>query len=123
VDPPHGDPARHDQPFEPVRCAGADGHKIVSCGTSSYGYTFAARPIQGVHQHLQHGGRPEEFRRESFVDIAADVSVLRTASRWRARWRFRIPRNVLTICLGKAPTARCGIIVNVTPFEPEWRVS
>ena len=60
---------------------------------------------------------------ESFVDIEADVCVIPPNSFALARTveYFRIPRNVLTICLGKSTYARCGIIVNVTPLEPEWR--
>ncbi|TMH00427.1 MAG: dCTP deaminase [Betaproteobacteria bacterium] len=99
------------EPFEPgqVRHA-ADGQKIVSYGTSSYGYD-----IRCVVD-------PKAFDERSFVDIQADVCIIPPNSFALARTLeyFRIPRNVLTICLGKSTYARCGIIVNVTPFEPEW---
>ena len=65
--------------------------------------------------------RRTSTRRASSTSRPTSASSRRTASRWRARVEyFRIPRNVLTICLGKSTYARCGIIVNVTPFEPEW---
>ena len=78
--------------------------------------------IQGLHEHLQHRRRSEELRREELRrhrgrrlrDPAEQLRLARTVE------YFRIPRNVLTICLGKSTYARCGIIVNVTPFEPEW---
>jgi dCTP deaminase len=65
---------------------------------------------------------PKNFDEKSFVDIKADVCIIPPNSFALARTveYFRIPRNVLTICLGKSTYARCGIIVNVTPFEPEW---
>ena len=65
---------------------------------------------------------PKNFDEKSFVDIESDVCIIPPNSFALARTieYFRIPRNVLTICLGKSTYARCGIIVNVTPFEPEW---
>ena len=65
---------------------------------------------------------PKGFDDKSFVDITADVCIIPPNSFALARTveYFRIPRNVLTICLGKSTYARCGIIVNVTPLEPEW---
>jgi dCTP deaminase len=79
--------------------------------------------VQGLHQHPQHRGGPEELRREELRrHQQADVCIIPPNSFALARTveYFRIPRNVLTICLGKSTYARCGIIVNVTPFEPEW---
>ena len=65
---------------------------------------------------------PKNFSPESFVDFKGDVCIIPPNSFALARSveYFRIPRNVMTICLGKSTYARCGIIVNVTPFEPEW---
>jgi dCTP deaminase len=112
------------EPFEPgqVRHA-ADGHKIVSYGTSSYGYDIRCAPEFKVFTNIYSTVvDPKAFDERSFVDIAADVCIIPPNSFALARTLeyFRIPRNVLTICLGKSTYARCGIIVNVTPFEPEW---
>ncbi len=66
--------------------------------------------------------RSQEFRSASFVDLKTDICIVPPNSFALARSveYFRIPRDVLTICVGKSTYARCGIIVNVTPFEPEW---
>jgi dCTP deaminase len=95
---------------------------VISYGTSSYGYDCAARRIQDLHQHQLGHRRSEEFRFGSFVDVHSDVCIIPPNSFALARTveYFRIPRDVLTICLGKSTYARCGIIVNVTPLEPEW---
>jgi dCTP deaminase len=112
------------EPYEPgqVRQA-ADGSKIVSYGTSSYGYDIRCAPEFKVFTNIYSTVvDPKNFDERSFVDINADVCVIPPNSFALARTMeyFRIPRNVLTICLGKSTYARCGIIVNVTPFEPEW---
>jgi len=112
------------EPFEPgqVRQA-ADGSKIVSYGTSSYGYDIrCAREFKVFTNIYSTVVDPKHFDERSFVDIEADVCTIPPNSFALARTMeyFRIPRNVLTICLGKSTYARCGIIVNVTPFEPEW---
>ena len=81
------------------------------------------RRVQDLHQHQLDDRRPEGLRPESsFVDLTGDVCIIPPNSFALARTveYFRIPRNVLTICLGKSTYARCGIIVNVTPLEPEW---
>ena len=112
------------EPFEPgqVRQA-ADGHKIVSYGTSSYGYDIRCAPefkvFTNIHSTVVD---PKNFDEKSFVDFHGDSCIIPPNSFALARTveYFRIPRNVLTICLGKSTYARCGIIVNVTPFEPEW---
>jgi dCTP deaminase len=112
------------EPFEPgqVRQT-ADGQRIVSYGTSSYGYDIRCAPEFKVFTNIYSTVvDPKNFDERSFVDIRADVCVIPPNSFALARTveYFRIPRNVLTICLGKSTYARCGIIVNVTPFEPEW---
>jgi dCTP deaminase len=112
------------EPFEPGQVRHApDGHRIVSYGTSSYGYDIRCAPEFKVFTNIYSTVvDPKNFDERSFVDIEADVCIIPPNSFALARTLeyFRIPRNVLTICLGKSTYARCGIIVNVTPFEPEW---
>jgi dCTP deaminase len=112
------------EPFEPGQVrTDADGHRIVSYGTSSYGYDIRCAPEFKVFTNIYSTVvDPKNFDEKSFVDIEAEVCVIPPNSFALARTveYFRIPRNVLTICLGKSTYARCGIIVNVTPFEPEW---
>lgn len=97
--------------------------RVISYGTSSYGYDVRCAPefkvFTNVHSTIVD---PKEFDEKSFVDMAGDVCIIPPNSFALARTieYFRIPRNVLTICLGKSTYARCGIIVNVTPLEPEW---
>lgn len=97
--------------------------KTISYGVSSYGYDLrVAREFKvftNVHNSIVD---PKKFSEESFVSIDTDVCIVPPNSFALARSveYFRIPRNILTICLGKSTYARCGIIVNVTPFEPEW---
>ena len=112
------------EPFEPGQVRqNASGDRIVSYGTSSYGYDIRCAPEFKVFTNIYSTVvDPKNFDEKSFVDINADVCVIPPNSFALARTLeyFRIPRNVLTICLGKSTYARCGIIVNVTPFEPEW---
>lgn len=96
---------------------------VISCGLSSCGYDLTVanefKIFTNVHNSIVD---PKNFREDSFVDIVTDVCIVPPNSFALARSveYFRIPRNVMTICLGKSTYARCGIIVNVTPFEPEW---
>jgi len=112
------------EPFEPGQVRqNAAGQKIVSYGTSSYGYDIRCAPEFKVFTNIYSTVvDPKNFDERSFVDIEGDVCIIPPNSFALARTveYFRIPRNVLTICLGKSTYARCGIIVNVTPFEPEW---
>ncbi|MDP1789287.1 MAG: dCTP deaminase [Methylibium sp.] len=112
------------EPFEPGQVRHApDGHKIVSYGTSSYGYDIRCAPEFKVFTNIYSTVvDPKAFDERSFVDMDSDVCIIPPNSFALARTveYFRIPRNVLTICLGKSTYARCGIIVNVTPFEPDW---
>jgi dCTP deaminase len=112
------------EPFEAGQVRhDAAGNKLVSYGTSSYGYDVrCAREFKvftNVHSVIVD---PKNFDDKSFIDIEADVCIIPPNSFALARTMeyFRIPRDVLTICLGKSTYARCGIIVNVTPLEPEW---
>jgi len=96
---------------------------VVSYGLSSYGYDIRVADEFKVFTNINNTLiDPKKFDPRSFVDIKAPICIVPPNSFALARTieYFRIPRNVLTICLGKSTYARCGIIVNVTPFEPEW---
>jgi dCTP deaminase len=111
------------EPFEPRQVRQANGQKIVSYGTSSYGYDVRCSSEFKVFTNIESAiVDPKRFDESSFVDKTGDVCVIPPNSFALARTveYFRIPRNVLSICLGKSTYARCGIIVNVTPLEPEW---
>ncbi|MDP6793499.1 MAG: dCTP deaminase [Anaerolineales bacterium] len=96
---------------------------VISYGVSSYGYDIRVadefKIFTNVHSAIVD---PKDFDPRSMVDFKGEVCVIPPNSFALARTveYFRIPRNVLTICVGKSTYARCGIIVNVTPFEPEW---
>ncbi|HEY4321239.1 MAG TPA: dCTP deaminase [Gemmatimonadales bacterium] len=95
----------------------------ISYGVSSYGYDMrVADEFRIFTNVLSAVVDPKNFDANSFVEFKGDVCVVPPNSFALARSveYFRIPRNVLTICVGKSTYARCGIITNVTPFEPEW---
>ena len=95
----------------------------ISYGLSSYGYDMRVAPEFRIFTNvLSIIVDPKHFDARSFVEFDGDVCIVPPNSFVLARSveYFRIPRNVLTICLGKSTYARCGIITNVTPFEPEW---
>jgi dCTP deaminase len=111
------------EPFEPSQVRSVDGRRVVSYGTSSYGYDIRCAPEFKIFTNINSTiVDPKAFDPSSFVDLRGDVCIIPPNSFALARSLeyFRIPRNVLTICLGKSTYARCGIIVNVTPLEPEW---
>ena len=96
---------------------------VISYGLSSYGYDVRVGDEFKVFTNVFNTVvDPKNFDPKSFVDIKADVCIIPPNSFALASTieYFRIPRDILTICLGKSTYARCGIIVNVTPFEPEW---
>jgi dCTP deaminase len=96
---------------------------VVSYGLSSYGYDIRVADEFKVFTNINNTLiDPKNFDPRSFVDIKAPTCIVPPNSFALARTieYFRIPRDVLTVCLGKSTYARCGIIVNVTPFEPEW---
>src|SRR6478735_26747 len=96
---------------------------VVSYGLSSYGYDIRVADEFKVFTNINNTLiDPKNFDPRSFVDIEADTCIVPPNSFALARTveYFRIPRDVLVICLGKSTYARCGIIVNVTPLEPEW---
>ena len=111
-------------PFEAGQVRrGEDGGKVISYGTSSYGYDIRCADEFKIFTNINSAVvDPKAFDPESFVDLKADVCIIPPNSFCLARTveYMRIPRNVLTVCLGKSTYARCGIIVNVTPLEPEW---
>jgi dCTP deaminase len=111
------------EPFEPGQVRTVNNERVISYGTSSYGYDVRCsnefKVFTNIHPTTVD---PKNFDENSFVDITADYCVIPPNSFALARTveYFKIPRSVLTICLGKSTYARCGIIVNVTPLEPEW---
>lgn len=99
------------------------GGRVISYGTSSYGYDVRCSNEFKVFTNINSAiVDPKNFDSNSFVDVQSDICIIPPNSFALARTveYFRIPRNILTICLGKSTYARCGIIVNVTPLEPEW---
>ena len=100
-----------------------NGLRVISYGLSSYGYDLrVSREFKVFTNVFNTVVDPKNFDPRSMVDIVTDVCIVPPNSFALARSveYFRIPRNVLTICVGKSTYARCGIIVNVTPLEPEW---
>ena len=111
------------EPFESEQVSSVDGAKVISYGTSSYGYDIRCSNEFKIFTNINSAiVDPKLFDASSFVDFEGECCIIPPNSFALARTveYFRIPRNVLTICLGKSTYARCGIIVNVTPFEPEW---
>jgi dCTP deaminase len=111
------------EPFEAGQVRTASNGKIISYGTSSYGYDVRCANEFKIFTNINSTiVDPKDFDSKNFVDLQQDVCIIPPNSFALARTveYFRIPRNVLTICLGKSTYARCGIIVNVTPLEPEW---
>ena len=111
------------EPFEAFQVKAVAGKSVVSYGTSSYGYDIRCSTEFRIFTNINSTiVDPKEFDAKSFVDFKGPVCIIPPNSFALARTieYFRIPRNVLTICLGKSTYARCGIIVNVTPLEPEW---
>jgi dCTP deaminase len=107
------------EPFVDTQVRGS----AISYGVSSYGYDIRVADEFKIFTNINNTViDPKNFDPRSFVDVKTDVCIVPPNSFALARTieYFRIPRDVLTICLGKSTYARCGIIVNVTPFEPEW---
>jgi dCTP deaminase len=96
---------------------------VISYGLSSYGYDIRVANEFKVFTNINNTVvDPKNFDDRSFVDMTTDVCIIPPNSFALAKTveYFRIPRDVLTVCVGKSTYARCGLIVNVTPFEPEW---
>jgi dCTP deaminase len=110
-------------PFQSGQIRSNEKGRIISYGVSSYGYDVRCSNEFKIFTNINSAiVDPKAFDENSFVDVQSDVCIIPPNSFALARTieYFRIPRNVLTICLGKSTYARCGIIVNVTPLEPEW---
>jgi dCTP deaminase len=110
-------------PFAPQQVRQGKTGKIISYGTSSYGYDVRCASEFKIFTNINSAiVDPKNFSAHSFVDIVADICIIPPNSFALARSieYFTIPRNILVICVGKSTYARCGIIVNVTPLEPEW---
>ncbi len=111
------------EPFVEELVRETEGEKVISYGLSSYGYDLrvsnAFKVFTNVHNSVVD---PKAFSSSAFIDVVADTCIIPPNSFALACSieYFRIPRSVLTLCIGKSTYARCGIIVNVTPFEPEW---
>ena len=107
------------EPFQEKQVA----ENKISYGVSSYGYDIRVADEYKIFTNVNNSVvDPKNFDNNSFVDFRGDICIIPPNSFALARSveYFRIPRNVLTLCVGKSTYARCGIIVNVTPFEPEW---
>ncbi len=107
------------EPFEAVNVS----RGAISYGLSSYGYDLRIADEFKIFTNVNSAVvDPKHFDPRSFVDFTGDVCIIPPNSfvLGRSVEYFRIPRNVITVCLGKSTYARCGIITNVTPFEPEW---
>ncbi len=116
---------QHDMisPFVPMQVKKQLDSGIISYGVSSYGYDVRCSNEFKIFTNINTAiVDPKNFDSNSFVDVISDVCIIPPNSFALARTveYFKIPRNVLTVCLGKSTYARCGIIVNVTPLEPEW---
>jgi len=114
--------AREHRMIEPF-CEKQVREGVVSYGLSSYGYDIRIADEFKIFTNINSSiVDPKNFDPKSFVDVRGDICIIPPNSFVLARTieYFRIPRNVITVCVGKSTYARCGIIVNVTPFEPEW---
>jgi dCTP deaminase len=111
------------EPFSEVQVKEVNGSKVISYGVSSYGYDMRIADEFKIFTNVNNAiVDPKKFDEKSYVDYEGSVCIIPPNSFVLARSveYFRIPRDILTICVGKSTYARCGIIVNVTPFEPEW---
>ncbi len=111
------------EPFVDTQIRENEGEKIISFGLSSYGYDLRVSDEFKVFTNVNNSIiDPKDFNENAFVNVQSNVCIIPPNSFALARSveYFRIPRDVLTLCIGKSTYARCGIIVNVTPFEPEW---
>jgi dCTP deaminase len=111
------------EPFTDGQVKNVNGEKVISYGLSSYGYDLRVSRKFKVFTNVYNSMvDPKNFQSNSFVDIEGDFCIIPPNSFALAVSveYFRIPRDILTMCIGKSTYARCGIIVNVTPFEPEW---
>ncbi len=110
-------------PFEPQQVRHVEGQRVISYGVSSYGYDVRCADEFKIFTNINSTiVDPKNFDARGFVDFKGDCCIIPPNSFALASTveYFRIPRSTLVVCLGKSTYARCGIIVNVTPLEPEW---
>lgn len=110
-------------PFESGQVRQKAGKNVISYGLSSYGYDIRCAPEFQVFTNINSViVDPKAFTESSLVTVAGEVCIIppNSFALGHSLEQFRIPRNVLAVCLGKSTYARCGIIVNITPLEPEW---
>jgi dCTP deaminase len=111
------------EPFAAIQVKEINDKKVISYGVSSYGYDMRISDEFKIFTNVNTAiVDPKNFDTKSYVDYKGDVCIIPPNSFCLAKSveYFKIPRDILTICVGKSTYARCGIIVNVTPFEPEW---
>lgn len=111
------------EPFEAGQVREVNQQKVISFGTSSYGYDVRCADEFKIFTNINSTiVDPKNFDDKNFIEFKGDRCIIPPNSFALARTveRFKIPRDVLVVCLGKSTYARCGIIVNVTPLEPEW---
>jgi dCTP deaminase len=111
------------EPFIDEQIKNNEGTKVISYGLSSYGYDLRVGKEFKIFTNINNSlVDPKNFSEDAFVTVVSDSCIIPPNSFALAKSveYFHIPRNVLTLCIGKSTYARCGIIVNVTPFEPEW---
>lgn len=110
-------------PFEEKQISFKGKNKIISFGTSSYGYDVRCANEFKIFTNINSTiVDPKNFDHNNFIDFTGDICIIPPNSFALARTidYFKIPRDTIALCLGKSTYARCGIIVNVTPLEPEW---
>jgi dCTP deaminase len=111
------------EPFAAIQVKEVNANKVISYGVSSYGYDMRISDEFKIFTNVNTAiVDPKNFDTKSYVDYKGDMCIIPPNSFCLAKSveYFKIPRDILTICVGKSTYARCGIIVNVTPFEPEW---
>ena len=111
------------RPFEGGQIRKVGSKKVISYGTSSFGYDGRIANEFKIFSNVNHTViDPKNFDKDSYVDVISDEVIIPPNSFLLGRTveYFKIPRDVLVVCLGKSSYARCGLIVNVTPLEPEW---
>lgn len=111
------------QPFQKENVKEVSGKKVISYGVSSYGYDVRCAPEFRVFNNLNATIiDPKNFNERSFIELNEDICIIPPNSFVLTRTieLLKIPRDILVVCLGKSTYARCGVIVNVTPLEPEW---
>lgn len=111
------------EPFEPELVRSVNGQKVISFGTSSYGYDIRCSREFRIFTNINSTVvDPKNFSDDNYVDVEGDFCIIPPNSFVLGRTieYFRIPRNIIGVCLAKSTLARCGLGIGVTPLEPEW---